>query len=50
MWTCFEIEDIADTEFEKLLEQVQLGEHDVDNSHIDEWQDMSEELLGSSLF
>ena len=41
-----EIEDIAETEFDKLLKLVQLGESDAVNSHIDEWQDMSEELLG----
>ena len=40
------IEDIADTEFNELLEQVDLGELDVVESHIDEWQDMSEKLLG----
>ena len=41
-----EIEDLADTEFHKLLEPVQLGESDVVNSHINERQDRSEELLG----
>ena len=38
------IEDITDTEFDKVLEQVQSGECDVD-SRIDERQDMSEELF-----
>ena len=43
-----EIEDITGTEFHKLLEPVQLGESNVHvvNSHINEWQDRWEELLG----
>ena len=40
-----EIKDITDTEFDKLLEQVQLGECDVVDLCINERQDMSEELL-----
>ena len=40
------IEDIADTEFDALLEQVDLGELSVVESHIDEWQVLLEELLG----
>ena len=39
-----EIEDIADTEFDELLEHVDLGELDVVESRTD-WQDMSEEPL-----
>ena len=41
-----EIEDIADSKFDELLQQVQLGKHDVVDLRIDERQDMSEELLG----
>ena len=43
-----EIEHITDTEFGKLLQQVHLGKLDlhVTYSHIVEWQDMPEELLG----
>ena len=40
------IEDIADSEFDKLLQQVQLGKHDVLDLRIDKWGDMSKELLG----
>ena len=40
------IEHITDTKFHKLLKLVQWGERNVVNSHIDEWQDRSEELLG----
>ena len=40
------IEDIADTEFDELLQQVHLGELNVVNSRINERLDMSEELLG----
>ena len=40
------IEDIADTEFSELLQQVHLGELDVVNLRIHERLDMSEELLG----
>ena len=40
------IENIGGTEFDELLQQVHFGKHDVDYSHIIEWQDMSEELLG----
>ena len=39
------IEDIADTEFDEVLEQVQSGECDIVDSHIDERRDMLEELL-----
>ena len=49
MITCikvFKIEDIADTEFDQLLQQVHLSEHDVVDSCINEQLDMSEELLG----
>ena len=42
----FEIEDIAGTEFNKLLQKVYLGELDVVDSRINERLDMSEELLG----
>ena len=41
-----EVEDIAGTEFDELLQQVHLGELDVFNSHINKPLDMSEELLG----
>ena len=41
-----EIEDITDTEFEELLQQVHLGELDVVDSRINERLDTSEELLG----
>ena len=41
-----EIEDIADKEFDELLQQVHLGELDVVDSRINERLDMSEELLG----
>ena len=40
------IEDIADTEFGELLQQVHSGELDVVHSCIHEQLDMSEELLG----
>ena len=40
-----EIEDIADTEFDEVLQQVQLDECDVVNSCKDEQLDMLEELL-----
>ena len=40
------IEHITDTEFHKLSKLVQWGESNVVNSHIDERQDRSEELLG----
>ena len=40
-----ELEDIADTEFDEVLELVQLGERDIVDSHIDEQLDMSVELL-----
>ena len=41
-----DIEDIADTEFGELLQQVHLGELDVVDSRIHKRLDMSEELLG----
>ena len=41
-----DIEDIADTEFGELLQQVHLGELDVVDSRIHERLDMSEKLLG----
>ena len=41
-----EIEDIADTEFDELLQQVELGEFNVVDSRINERLDMLEELLG----
>ena len=40
------IKDIADTEFDELLEQVDLGELNVVESHVDEWQVLWQELLG----
>ena len=40
-----ENEDIAYMESDKLLEQVDLGKLDIVESHIDDWQDMLEELL-----
>ena len=40
------IEDIAEMEFDKLLQQVRLGELNVVDSHTDEQQDMSKQLLG----
>ena len=39
-----EIKDIANTEFDKLLEHVDLGKLDIVESNTDE-QDMSKELL-----
>ena len=39
------IEDIADTEFDELLQQVHLGELDIVDSRLNERQDTSEELL-----
>ena len=41
----FEIECISCTEFDKLLQQVHLGELDVVDSHLNERLDMSEKLL-----
>ena len=41
-----EIEDINDTEFDELLEQVDLSEFDVVKSCIDEQQDMSKKPFG----
>ena len=41
-----DIEDISDTEFSELLQQVHLGKLDVVDSLIHEWLDMLEELLG----
>ena len=41
----FENEDITDTEFDKILEHVDLGELNVVESHSDR-KDMSEEVLG----
>ena len=41
-----EIKDIADTEFDELLQQVHLGEVNVVDLRINERLDMSEELLG----
>ena len=46
-----EIEDITDTEFNELLEQVHLHgrtQDDIVNLRTNEWQDMSEEMLGVS--
>ena len=40
------IEDIAEMEFDELLQQVHLGELDIVDSHTDEQQDMSKHLLG----
>ena len=40
-----QIEDIANTKFDELLKQVQLGECNVFDSGIDERHDMSKELL-----
>ena len=41
-----EMEDITNTEFDELLQQVYLGELKVVDSHIKERLDMSKELLG----
>ena len=41
-----EIEDITKTEFDELLEQVDLTELHVVELRIDERQDMSEESIG----
>ena len=41
-----EIKDMADMEFDELLEQVDVGELDVVKSRINKQQDMSKELLG----
>ena len=41
-----ENEDIANTEFDKLLQQVHLSELDVVYSRVNERLDLSEELLG----
>ena len=41
-----EIEDIAGTEFDKLLQQVHLGELDLVDFCIKQRLDMSKELLG----
>ena len=45
-----EIEDITDTEFDELLQQVHLGELNIVDSRINERLDMSEELLGVVLY
>ena len=42
----FEMEDIAGTEFDELLQQVHLGELHVVDLRINEWLDMSGGLLG----
>ena len=41
-----EIEDVMDTEFDQLLQQVYLTELDVVDSQINERLNMSKELLG----
>ena len=41
-----EIEDTAGAEFDELLQQVYLSEHDVVDSRKNEQLDMSEKLLG----
>ena len=41
-----EIKDMEDMEFDELLEQVDVGELDVVESRVNEWQGMSKELLG----
>ena len=41
-----DIKDMADMEFDEVLEQVVVGETDVFKLRINEQQDMSKELLG----